>query len=329
MKGYDGYFLLEYLIDQSMRPDQIIYSVSKIMYMAIEKDLHIKVIDSLNFLPMKLSALPKAFGLEELKKGWFPHFFNTKDHQHYVGPYPEPEYYGHDFMGNKERTELLTWLEKKKTEVFDFREEMLMYCRSDVDILRQACLKFRELLMSATGEEVEVENDKGRKETKWEGAVDPFDSVTIASVCMNVFRTKFLEEEWRVQLNGQDEWILAKMCEGTLSVLEEGQWVQEEELKDKVITKQEFVSTPIAKVPPSGYNDQYSRSSIQWLEWMAAQNHVSIQHALNRGEKSLLGTRYKLDDIVKPPTQPMSSMDVHFMDAQSVSLRTERRGYTP
>ena len=55
MKGYDGYFLLEYLIDQSMRPDKIIYNGSKIMYMTVEKDLHIKVIDSLNFLPMKLS----------------------------------------------------------------------------------------------------------------------------------------------------------------------------------------------------------------------------------------------------------------------------------
>ena len=68
MKGYDGYFLLEYLIDQSMRLDKIIYNGSKIMYMTVERNLPIKVIDSLNFLPMKLSALPKAFGLEELKK---------------------------------------------------------------------------------------------------------------------------------------------------------------------------------------------------------------------------------------------------------------------
>ena len=79
MKGYDGYFLLEYLIDQSMLPDKIIYNGSKIMYMTVEKDLHIKVIDSLNFLPMKLSKLPEVFGLKEIKKGWFPHFFNTRE----------------------------------------------------------------------------------------------------------------------------------------------------------------------------------------------------------------------------------------------------------
>ena len=79
MKGYDGYFLLEYLIDQSMRPDKIINNGSKIMYMTVERGLHIRVIDSLNFLPMKLSALSKAFGINELKKGWFPHHFNTRE----------------------------------------------------------------------------------------------------------------------------------------------------------------------------------------------------------------------------------------------------------
>ena len=64
------------------------------MYMTIEKDLQIKIIYSLNFLPMKLSELPQAFGLKEIKKGWFPHFFNTWDNQVYVRPYLAPKYYG-------------------------------------------------------------------------------------------------------------------------------------------------------------------------------------------------------------------------------------------
>jgi hypothetical protein len=121
MKGYDGSFLLEYLIDQSIRPDKIIYRGSKIMYMTVESDLHIKVIDSLNFLQMKLSALPKAFGLTELKKGWFPYFFNTSENQTYVGPYSDARFYGHDFMSEKERAELLVWLSERKNDVFDFK----------------------------------------------------------------------------------------------------------------------------------------------------------------------------------------------------------------
>jgi hypothetical protein len=165
------------------------------------------VIDSLNFLLKKLSALPKAFGLTELKKGWFPNYFNTSENQTYVGPYQDAPCYIHDFMYEKERAELLVWLSDRKDDVFDFRGEMLDYCRNDVDILRQACLKFRELFMSATGERIEVVNEKGKKEKTWVGAVDPLDSVTIASVCMNVFRTKFLEKEWNVKLEGSDDWI--------------------------------------------------------------------------------------------------------------------------
>ena len=68
-----------------------------------------------------------------------------------------------------------------------------------MNILHQACLKFQELLMSTTGDCVRDERGKPH----WTGAVDPFDLVTIASVCMNVYRTKFLEEEWRVKLAGE------------------------------------------------------------------------------------------------------------------------------
>ena len=54
--------------------------------------------------------------------------------------------------------------------------------------------------------------------------------------------------------------------------------------------------TPIAKIPPGGYKtDQYSKSSIQWLEWVSHRQGVRIQHALNGGEKSLAGSRYKSD----------------------------------
>ena len=216
---------------------------------------NIKVIDSLYFLPMKSSALPKAFGLEELKKGLFLHHFNTRENQNYVGRYPDATYYGHDFMGEKKRNELLEWLSERKYEVFDFRKEMLEYYRSDVDILRQACLKFRELLMSATGVQREVINDKGKKEMKWFVAVDPFDSVTIASVCMNVFRTKFIEEEWRVKLECKNEWIPAKVMDKKLYVLRDNKWIHETELMSEKVSETEFIRTAIAKIPSSGYSD--------------------------------------------------------------------------
>ena len=37
----------------------------------------VKLLDSLNYLPMGLAAIPKAMGFDAVK-GYFPHLFNTK-----------------------------------------------------------------------------------------------------------------------------------------------------------------------------------------------------------------------------------------------------------
>ncbi|KAL5018216.1 hypothetical protein ScPMuIL_003938 [Solemya velum] len=241
MRSYDGFFLLNYLINQSIRPNKIIFSGSKIMYMEVGRDLHIRVLDSLNFLPMKLSQLPISFGLAELKKGWFPHFFNTRENQEYIGPYPSSHYYGVDYMGAKEREAFLDWHGGLQGQIFDFRREILEYCRSDVDILRKACLKFRNLLRKATGRYEEVVNAKGTVEQQIVEAIDPFDYITIASVCMGVFRTKFMEETWKVKLDGYDEWKPAKLRDGTLSIMMDGQWVSEGDLTKRTVAAKEFI----------------------------------------------------------------------------------------
>ena len=69
LKGYDSMFIMQYLIDQSMRPSKIIYAGTKIMYLERGQGLNIRFIDSLHFLPMKLADLLKAFDLQEMKKG--------------------------------------------------------------------------------------------------------------------------------------------------------------------------------------------------------------------------------------------------------------------
>ena len=123
--------------------------------------------------------------------------------------------------------------------------------------------------------------------------MDPFDSVTIASVCMNIYRTKFLEEEWRCQLADDADWVTAKYKDGCMKVLRGDRWVSEDKV---VIGKKEFVCSLIAKIQPGGYKmDQYSKSSIQYLEWVSRRDDIKIQHTLNGGEIRLPGTRYKLD----------------------------------
>ena len=85
-KGYDCHNVLKWLIDQGIKP-YCIYNGAKIMFMEISK-LSIRFIDSLNFLQMPLKSFPKTFSMSELKKGYFPHYFNKECNKDYVGTIP-------------------------------------------------------------------------------------------------------------------------------------------------------------------------------------------------------------------------------------------------
>ena len=176
-QGYDGYFIVKYLIQNAIKYDFILRG-AKILSMTILM-FNIKFIDSLNFIPMSLAKFPKTFGQDELCKGYFPHLFNKDENWNYVGPIPCQNDYGVNFMKSEERKAFIAW-HKEQVEsnyLFDFQKEIVKYCRSDVDIMRKCCLLFREML---------------RKETH----IDPFGkSLTIASYCHEVYRTNFLKED--------------------------------------------------------------------------------------------------------------------------------------
>ena len=70
LKGYDGYFILQFLYDNAVKPD-VIMNGAKIMSITVP-GMGITFKDSLNYFPMALSKLPKAFGIQELCKGYFP-----------------------------------------------------------------------------------------------------------------------------------------------------------------------------------------------------------------------------------------------------------------
>ena len=106
-----------------------------------------RFIDSLNYFHMKLSALPKAFGLSEtLRKGYFPHLFTSKETMSYVGIFPAPEYYGLDSMSTSERSEFSEWYSRQHDQIFNMRSELVKYTISDVEILRLSCMKFHEIM---------------------------------------------------------------------------------------------------------------------------------------------------------------------------------------
>lgn len=198
-KGFDSYPILKALIDyHSVKTDKILYSGSKVMMFHVTKKLDLKFLDTLNFLGMKLSKIPKCFDLEEMSKGYFPHLFNTTDNQTYVGPYPDIECYGVDYMSADDKKSFMEWYATKKHhETFDFKKEMYEYCVSDVDILRRGCMKFRQMMMEATAKT--SLNDKGEPVVVDKG-IDPFDHVTITSACQAISRHLFLEEEYETEV---------------------------------------------------------------------------------------------------------------------------------
>ena len=285
-KAYDAYFIYTYLIRAGIKPS-IIFQGTKIMYCHI-KGLNIKFLDSVNFLPMPLSALPHSFGLSEMKKGFFPHYYNTfqpkEAHLHHL---PDVHYYDPDNMLPSRRREFFSWYEANYDKPFDFCTDLIEYCRSDVNILLNACWKFRKLIFNVT-----------------KNKVDAFQYVTIASICMGIFRTCFLQEDWNVLLteNVQDSCLHGYKCRCKLTrgrkinanasleiTLDNDIWVKAEKFQ---LTKTVFASSPIALLPPHGYSrrDRFSKQCTQWLAIFQKSypEQITIQSAeTEQGEKKV------------------------------------------
>ena len=60
--------------------------------------------------------------------------------------------------------------------VFDFKNKILKYCQSDVDILRRGIMKLRE-------DFIQLEN------------IDPLRYIMIASVCMTIYRSNYMPKK--------------------------------------------------------------------------------------------------------------------------------------
>uniref|UniRef100_A0A1A8SMB5 DNA-directed DNA polymerase n=1 Tax=Nothobranchius rachovii TaxID=451742 RepID=A0A1A8SMB5_9TELE len=175
-RGFDAYIILRAMCQLKIVPKNILMQGCKILSFN-DPDFGLRFIDSLSFLMMKLANLPAALGFTDKTKGYFPHRFSSLEHLHYKGPYPAVNDYGFEQMSPEHKTIFLEWYnDVTKQQLFDFKKEAMFYCMNDVEILRKACGIFREEFFNETG-------------------IDPLKSVTIASACMRVFRSKFLKPD--------------------------------------------------------------------------------------------------------------------------------------
>jgi len=69
-----------------------LYWGTKIISLTIEK-IGMRIIDSYNFIQAPLKEFPKAFGLTELRKGYFPFKFDSSENKGFIGPIPDKKYY--------------------------------------------------------------------------------------------------------------------------------------------------------------------------------------------------------------------------------------------
>jgi hypothetical protein len=201
-RGYDFQLIQEYIYKHTIMKPKNVYAGSKIMILEL-KDLQMRFVDSLNFLTMKLEAFPKTFGIKELKKGFFPHFYNTAENFNYIGKIPDMKYFGYNSMTTKNREEFIKWWVAKRLCKYEWNmyEEMKSYCISDVDILRRSCIIFRELFLKIAD-------------------IDPFTYTTIASVCMAIYKNKYITEpiDYDPVLN-PSLWLLQAQEEEKIAIL--------------------------------------------------------------------------------------------------------------
>ena len=66
----------------------------------------VKLIDSYNFIPISLERFPETFGLKELKKGFFPHSFNSPENFNYIGSIPSKSFFSANFFSENKKKNL-------------------------------------------------------------------------------------------------------------------------------------------------------------------------------------------------------------------------------
>jgi hypothetical protein len=137
-----------------------------------------------------LKDLPKTYNIDTIK-GYFPHHFNTPENQDYEGKIPSEEMFGvknmmqddyhkiiyeEDLKTIKEELGFKPWYDSQQNVKWNFKEELIKYCRADVVLLSKTILKFRKMF-------------KDNLDT------DPFRYTTLASLCMSLYLNKFIPDK--------------------------------------------------------------------------------------------------------------------------------------
>ena len=108
--------------------------------------------DSMLHLPGSLANLAVGFfgNNVDIRKGHFPHLFNSEENYDYVGPLPEKHYFDIAFMMRNQRQldEFNAWHDERSGQgPWSFRNELEAYCQNDVKVLAALMLEYHTILV--------------------------------------------------------------------------------------------------------------------------------------------------------------------------------------
>lgn len=107
--------------------------------------------DSLLHLKGSLKNLALDFLGDDcnLRKGHFPHLFNTEDNIDYVGHIPAKRYFDISNMVKSEQDliEFNAWYDSQRDKHWNFRQELEAYCINDVEVLANIAKRYHEILV--------------------------------------------------------------------------------------------------------------------------------------------------------------------------------------
>lgn len=199
--GYDYQFMIKTMEENNYNYTFVPRPSSDHKYISVTMtfQLHsVNFIDFMCLIPGSLKGIAQSFQLET-QKGDFPHRFLKRDTLRYIGRIPpidsEDDFYSLGWKkSEQDRKDVHDWYKeqcnvycscggectcmKKKWDCFAFLTE---YCWLDVDVLANACQKYRTLLL-------ESNSTGGAWNPK---PIDPFQYLTQSQLAMQIFLTGF------------------------------------------------------------------------------------------------------------------------------------------
>lgn len=161
-KGYDARLLYIALLPH-LSPDMLLRKPIKRGSKFLRLELYFPAMqttlifmDSMCHITQSLDGMSKSLGVKvgNMKKGDFPHAFNTIENQDYVGSLPDIVFYEHGERSPEKKAafeETYITLQQEAGQSWCLQTELKAYCRQDVTILRLCMEKYYRLFYEETG----------------------------------------------------------------------------------------------------------------------------------------------------------------------------------